>query len=51
MQKTKVDFFGHTIYVGIDVHKKSWSVRIVSEILAHGSMSQPPELEKLVTYF
>jgi transposase len=47
---TKPDFTGQTIYIGLDVHKSSWSVSIVSEHLSHKSFTQPPEVSKLVNY-
>lgn len=31
-QRNKLNFKGQNIYIGIDVHKKSWSVTILSEI-------------------
>jgi len=50
MQVAKLDFSGHNIYAGIDVHKKSWAVHIISETISHGSFSQPPEPLQLVKY-
>lgn len=38
------------IYVGIDVHKKSWSVSIMSDHLELKSFSQPPEPKVLSNY-
>lgn len=38
------------IYIGIDVHKKSWSISIMSDYLELKSFSQPPEPEILVNY-
>jgi transposase len=38
------------IYVGIDVHKKSWSVSIMSDYLELKSFSQPPEPSVLANY-
>lgn len=46
----KIDFTGQPIYVGMDVHKKSWSVSIHTEHVEHKTFSQPPEVEKLVNY-
>lgn len=46
----KLDFSGQTIYVGLDVHKKSWSVSIFSEQCEHKTFTQPPEADKLVHY-
>ena len=47
---TKLDFTGQSIYVGLDVHKKSWSVSIFSEQCEHRKFTQPPETGKLVQY-
>ncbi len=38
------------IYVGIDVHNKSWSVSIHIEQFEHKTFNQPPEPDKLVKY-
>jgi transposase len=46
----KLDFSGQSIYVGLDVHKKSWSVSIFSEQCEHKMFTQPPEADKLVHY-
>jgi transposase len=46
----KLDFSGQPIYVGLDVHKKSWSVSIFSEQCEHKTFSQPPRVDKLVQY-
>lgn len=50
MQRTKLDFSGHNIYAGIDVHKKSWSVHIISDVIEHGAFTQAPDPKKLVRY-
>jgi transposase len=47
---TKLDFTGQTIFVGLDVHKKSWSVSIFSEQCEHTKFVQAPEADKLVHY-
>lgn len=47
---SKLDFSGQTIYVGLDVHKKSWSVSIFSEQCEHKTFTQPPDPDKLVHY-
>jgi transposase len=49
-QGNKLDFSGQSIYVGLDVHKKSWSVSIFSEHCEHKKFTQPPETDKLVHY-
>jgi len=46
----KLDFTGQHIYVGMDVHKKSWSVSIYAEHFEHRTFTQPPEVKKLVNY-
>ncbi|MBU2590692.1 MAG: IS110 family transposase [Nitrospinae bacterium] len=45
-----LDFTGEDIYVGLDVHKKSWSVTILTDKFEHKTFSQPPEVEVLVRY-
>ena len=47
---SKLDFSGQHIYVGMDVHKKSWSVSIQTEQFEHKTFTQPPEVEKLTHY-
>jgi transposase len=49
-QCTKLDFTGQQIFVGIDVHKKSWTVAIVTEQHEHKTFTQPPRAEVLVNY-
>lgn len=43
-------FKGQTIYVGIDVHLKSWKVSIYSQHCEHKTFSQAPNPELLVKY-
>jgi transposase len=51
MVKTnKLDFTGQPIYIGMDVHKKSWTVSIHSAICEHKTFTQPPEVDLLVNY-
>ncbi len=50
VQSNKLDFSGQNIYVGIDVHLKSWSVAILSEYSALKRFSQSPEPEALHKY-
>jgi len=38
------------IYVGIDVHKKSWTVNIRTDHFEHKTFTQPPQPEALVHY-
>jgi hypothetical protein len=49
-QANKVDFTGQTIYIGLDVHRKSWSVSIYLEHFEHKTFTQPPKVEVLVSY-
>lgn len=44
------DFTGQHIYVGIDVHLKSWMVSIYSDEFELKSCSQPPYALKLANY-
>jgi transposase len=46
----RVHFSGQPIYIGLDVHKKSWSVSIFSKYGEYKTFNQPPEVEKLVHY-
>ncbi|RAV97564.1 IS110 family transposase, partial [Pseudochryseolinea flava] len=38
------------LYVGIDVHKKQWSVSIFTDAAHHRTFTQPPSPEALKTY-
>jgi transposase len=44
------DFSGENIYVGFDVHKKSWKVTILTDYVYNKSFSQEPSVEKLINY-
>jgi len=46
-QSNDLDFRGQNIYVGIDVHLKSWSVAVLSENYTLKKFSQNPEPEAL----
>lgn len=50
MENQKVSFEGQCLYVGIDVHKKQWSVSIFSSELHHKTFSQPPSPGALKSY-
>ena len=41
-QRNKISFRGQKIYVGIDVHLKSWSVTVLSETSVLKKFSQHP---------
>lgn len=47
---SKLSFEGQTIYVGLDVGKKSWKVTILTQELEHKTFTQPPTPETLVQY-
>lgn len=46
----KLDFTGQHIYVGMDVHKKSWTVSIFSKEFYLKPIHQPPVVKVLVDY-
>ncbi len=47
---SKLDFSGQHIYLGIDVHKKSWSVCILTDHFEHKTFTQPPDAAVLANY-
>jgi transposase len=38
------------LYIGVDIHKKSWSVTIRTDIMEHKNYSMPPNAEDLFQY-
>jgi transposase len=51
IQVTKeIDFSGKNLFIGLDVHKKSWSVTIIVEGMEHKTFTQPPDPKILFTY-
>ena len=46
----KIDFSGKELFIGLDVHKKSWSVTIVVDGIEHRTFTQPPDPESLYNY-
>lgn len=46
-QINALDFKGQNLYIGIDVHLKSWSVAVVSEDTLLKRFSQPPSADDL----
>ncbi|NNV54936.1 hypothetical protein [Limnovirga soli] len=44
------DFSGQNIYVGMDVHHKSWKVHIYSDEFELKSLSQEPDVDRLCNY-
>ena len=49
-QRNELNFEGQNIYVGMDVHLKSWTVCIMTEHLEHKKFTQPPQVEVLYNY-
>lgn len=49
-QKKELSFKGENIYVGIDVHIKSWTITTVGSQMYYKSIVMPPEPEKLKQY-
>ena len=50
IKSSRLDFSGQPIYIGLDVHKKSWSVSIFSKYGEYKTFNQPPEVDKLLHY-
>jgi len=50
LQSNKLDFSNQNIYVGFDVHLKSWNVTILTEKVAVKTFSQDPNPELLYQY-
>ncbi len=50
LQDTKNQEGPQALYIGLDVHKKSWSVSIMSDRMALKSFSQPAEPGILFNY-
>ncbi len=49
-QKKELDFNGQNVFIGIDVHLKSWTISIMTKHLAHKTFTQPPKAEVLSNY-
>lgn len=50
IQRNELNFSGQNIYVGIDVHLKSWNVTILTGSLHHKTFTQPSSPSALVQY-
>ena len=50
MQRNEISFKGQTIFIGIDVHAKSWKVAIAPEIGAVNCHSQKPSAKELFDF-
>ncbi len=46
----KIDFTGKQLFIGLDVHKKSWSVTILVDGMEHRTFTQPPDPQALFNY-
>jgi transposase len=46
----KIDFKDKELFIGLDVHKKSWSVTIVVDGIEHRTFTQPPDPQSLQNY-
>jgi transposase len=49
-QRTELNFEGQNIFIGIDVHLKSWTVSILTAELHHKTFNQIPKAEALKVY-
>ncbi len=49
-QRKELNFEGQNIYVGIDVHLKSWTVSIYTDQMYYKTITQPPKAEILAHY-
>lgn len=50
LQRKTLNFSGENIYVGIDVHKRSWSVSILTDTLVLKGFNGPADPERLVSH-
>jgi transposase len=48
--REKKSFSEENIYIGIDVHKKSWSITILTDYLEHKTYNQSPDTRVLTSY-
>jgi transposase len=49
-ERSTLDFSGQSVYVGVDIGRKSWAVSIYTEQFEHKTFVQPPDPESLVRY-
>ena len=50
METQGTNFTGMNLYVGLDVHKNSWSVSVLTDQIELKTFSQPPNAEQLHAY-
>ena len=48
--KEKKSFTGDNMYIGIDVHKNSWSITILTDYLEHKTYNQSSDSSLLISY-
>ena len=46
-QRRELNFKGQNVFIGIDVHLKSWTASIYTEKLFHKKFNQPPSAEEV----
>ncbi len=46
----KIDFKDKDLFIGLDVHKKSWSATVVVDGIEHRTFTQPPDPAALHNY-
>ena len=49
-QSNELNFKGQNIYIGLDVHLKSWTVTVLSEVSVLKTFSQESNPDKLYRY-
>lgn len=49
-KSTKLNFSGQNLYVGMDTHKKHFTISIQGELLFYKTFNQPPKPEILVNH-
>jgi transposase len=47
---TILDWLGQHVFIGLDIHKRSWIVAIVTEYADFKTFTQPPDVKSLVNY-
>jgi len=50
IKNNTLNFTGQDIFVGIDVHKKSWMITILTEDIEHKTFSMSPQSSNLISY-
>lgn len=50
MRTITIDLRAVQLFIGIDVHKRQWTVTILTNDIHHRTFSQPPRPEALKTY-